>query len=313
MATREIEAHTRRAVASCAVNRRLRIATRGSEQARAQASAVADRLRASGYDAELVLIETEGDLVRDRPIWEIGGRGVFVKEVQRAVLENRADIAVHSAKDLPSSFDADGLMLAGVPERGDPRDALVGSTLAGLARGAVVATGSQRRESQLARLRPDLSFVSLRGNIPSRVRRADEADVDAVVVAVAGVRWVGLEHRLAQTFEADEMIPQVGQGALALECRADDRATASAIGLLDHAPSRRCVEAERAFLRQLGGGCELPVGAHATIDGGQITISGLISSRDGQTAHRDQIVGHDADVGGRLARLLLSRGAHQLL
>lgn len=297
------------------MSRRLRIATRGSEQARAQASAVAERLRHAGHRVELVLIDTTGDLVHDRPIWEIGGTGVFVKEVQRAVLDGRADIAVHSAKDLPSSFDTEGLVLAAVPLRGDPRDALAGATLAALRHGAVVATGSQRRQAQLAHLRPDLHFVGLRGNIPTRIQRADDADVDAVVVAVTGARWVGLEDRLSHIFEVDEMIPQIGQGALALECRADADDVRAALGELNDAGSRFAVDTERAFLRHLGGGCELPVGAYATVDqaGETVTITGVIGSRDGRSAFRDSMSGDEPAVGARLAESLLTRGARALL
>lgn len=292
----------------------LRVATRGSEQARTQAGHVADRLAAAtGRPVELVLIETSGDRVRDRPIWEIGGQGVFTKEVQYAVLEGRADIAVHSAKDLPSSWTTEGLVLASVPERADPRDALAGRALADLAPGATVATGSVRRRTQLAHLRPDLTFVGLRGNIPTRIGRADDPDVDAVVVAVAGATWVGLAHRLADVFEVATMVPQVGQGALAIECRVDDGATREAVAAIEHADSRRRVDAERAFLAHLGGGCELPVGAHAVVDGsGRLHVVGLIASADGREIVRGEAVGEDVRVGAELATRLLAEGGHLL-
>ena len=292
----------------------LRVATRGSEQARAQAGHVAQRLAAvTGRTVELVLIETTGDQVRDRPIWEIGGQGLFTKEVQHAVLDGRADVAVHSAKDLPSSWTTEGLVLACVPERADPRDALAGVALAHLAPGATVATGSTRRRTQLAHLRPDLRFVGLRGNIPTRVARADDADVDAVVVAVAGAAWVGLAHRLVDVLEVSVMVPQVGQGALAIECRADDAATQAAATAIEHGPSRRRVDAERAFLARLGGGCELPVGAHATLDAaGGLHVVGLIASADGREVVRGEAVGDDAAVGTALAQRLLDEGGHLL-
>ena len=292
----------------------LRVATRGSEQARAQAGHVAERLTAAtGRPVELVLIETTGDRVRDRPIWEIGGQGVFTKEVQNAVIEGRADIAVHSAKDLPSSWTTEGLVLASVPERADPRDALAGVALAALAPGATIATGSTRRRTQLAHLRPDLQFVGLRGNIPTRIARADAPDVDAVVVAVAGATWVGLADRLADVFEVSTMVPQVGQGALAIECRADDAATREAVAALEHAASRRRVDAERAFLAHLGGGCELPVGAHATIDGhGRLHVVALIASADGREVVRGAAEGDDPSVGASLAARLLADGGHLL-
>ena len=292
----------------------LRVATRGSEQARTQAAHVAEHLElVTGGRVELVLVDTSGDRLRDRPIAEIGGQGVFTKEVQLAVLDGRADVAVHSAKDLPSSWTTDGLVLAGVPERGDPRDALVGSTLAALHHGATVATGSARRRTQLAHLRPDLRFVGLRGNIPTRVARADGPDVDATVVAVAGAAWVGLAERLADVFEVAVMVPQIGQGALAIECRADDVATRNAVAAIEHAPSRRRVDAERAFLARLGGGCELPVGAHATIDAhGRLHVVGLVASADGSEIVRGEADGDDAAVGTGLAQRLLDEAGHLL-
>lgn len=292
----------------------LRVATRGSEQARAQAGHVADRLTAaSGRRVELVLIETSGDRVRDRPIWEIGGQGVFTKEVQHAVLDGRADVAVHSAKDLPSSWTTEGLVLACVPERADPRDALAGVALADLAEGATIATGSTRRRTQLAHLRPDLRFVGLRGNIPTRIARASDDDVDAVVVAVAGATWVGLEDRIAEVLEVSTMVPQVGQGALAIECRAGDHATIEAVRAIEHGPSRRRVDAERAFLAHLGGGCELPVGAHATLlPGGRLHVVGLVASSDGREVVRGEVEGDEPAIGARLAARLLDEGGRLL-
>jgi hydroxymethylbilane synthase len=276
---------------------------------------VADLLRASDPDLviELVVVETTGDVRADVPLHAIGGQGVFVKEVQQAVLDGRADVAVHSAKDLPSSWITEGLVLACVPERADARDALAGCTLAALAEGATVATGSVRRRTQLAHLRPDLRFVGLRGNIPTRLRRADDADVDAVMVAVAGATWVGMADRLAEVFEVSLMVPQVGQGALAIECRSDDPDTLAALRGIEHGPSRRRVDAERAFLARLGGGCELPVGAHATIDAqDRLHVVGLIASADGRVVMRAEIDGDDAAAGARLAERLLAEGGHLL-
>ena len=295
--------------------RSLRLATRSSEQAKAQSEAVAAKLTAiTGLMVELAFVETMGDLVRDRSIADIGGRGVFVKEVQRAVLDGHADLAVHSAKDLPSSFHAEGLVLACVPERGDARDAMVGYDLQRLPVGGVVATGSQRRQSQLAHMRPDLSFVGLRGNIPTRVAKANEPGIDASVVAVAGARWVGLEHCLAQIFSVDEMVPQIGQGALAIECRTNDVRTQEALAFLQHSVSRRAIDAERSFLAHLGGGCELPVGAHAVIaHDGAITITGVIASIDGRNLFRQTMTGDEVSVGARLAATLLAAGASRLL
>jgi len=291
----------------------LRLATRASKQARLQSEHIAHRLQALGASVELVFIETSGDQVRDRPIWEIGGQGVFTKEVQNAVLDGRADLAVHSAKDLPSSWSAAGLMLACVPERADPRDALVGMSLKALHHGATVATGSVRRKAQLAAIRPDLRFIGLRGNIPTRIDRARDSDVDAIVVAVTGATWVGMADRIDEVFEPEVMLPQVGQGALAIECRQDDHATGDVLRLLEHEPSRRAVECERTYLATLGGGCDLPVGGHAVIDGnGQLKLTALIAARDGSQIHLDSIEGSDPTIGAALAARLLERAGHLL-
>jgi hydroxymethylbilane synthase len=291
------------------------LATRSSEQATAQSRSVAAQLaKIAGMPVELVFVETLGDQVRDRPLAELGGRGIFVKEVQRAVIDGHADLAVHSAKDLPASFHAAGLVLACVPERGDARDGIVGSTVAGLAHGATVATGSQRRQAQLAHRRADLRFVGLRGNIPTRVAKAEEPGIDASLVAVAGARWVGLGDRLAEVFSVDEMVPQIGQGALAIECRVDDHATREVLALFEHGVSRRAVDAERAFLSHLGGGCELPVGAHALIGhDGAITITGVIASVDGRELFKSTMIGSDVHIGKTLAEHLLAAGAARLL
>jgi hydroxymethylbilane synthase len=286
---------------------KLRIATRGSEQATRQSEHIASLLRGHGHEVELVLVSTHGDRDRTTPLHELGGRGIFTKEVQLAVLDGRADIAVHSAKDLPSSLPTEGLVLACVPERSDPRDALVGYAFDQLPHGATVATGSIRRETQLRALRPDLKFVGLRGNIPTRVARADDADVDASLVAVAGARWVGLEHRLAHVFSVDEMVPQVGQGALALECLDGAQDVRDALRAMEHRASRRSVDAERMFLATLGGGCDIPVGAYATVDHDSphddITINGVVCDERG--LRRMTMQGNDIGVGRRLAEALL--------
>jgi hydroxymethylbilane synthase len=243
----------------------LRIATRGSLQARTQSEVVVRLLEAAhpGLAVELVFVETTGDQRQDVPLHQIGGQGVFVREVQRAVLDGRADLAVHSAKDLPS-VTAAGLGLCAVTERRDPRDALVGRSLAELAPGATVATGSVRRRAQLSLLRPDLRFVELRGNIPTRLEKVP-AD-GSIVMAVAALQILGLTERIAEILEPAQMVPQVGQGAVAIECRADDDRTAAFCAAIEHAGSRRDVDVERAFLAELGGGCSLPVGAHVMAD-----------------------------------------------
>ena len=239
----------------------LRLATRGSRQALGQAQAVADAIEAAtGTAVEFVLIETTGDRRLDVPLHTIGGQGVFVKEVQRAVLDGRADLAVHSAKDLPSITD-DGLSIVAFTERRDPRDVLVGSTLADLAHGATIASGSVRRRAQLARVRPDLVFVELRGNIDTRLTKIPEGG--AIVMAAAALQILELTERIADHLPIVEFVPAVGQGCVAVEIRADDERTAELARAVDHAATRRAVEVERAFLAELGSGCSLPVGAHA--------------------------------------------------
>lgn len=291
----------------------LRAATRGSALALWQSDHVAAALveagRAMGLDVdvELVVVETVADRRLDIPIWEMGGKGVFVKEVQAAVLDGRADLAVHSAKDLPA-LTPDELVVAAVPPRADPRDVLIGSTLEGLAVGALVATGSVRRRAQLAWLRPDLTFVGLRGNIATRLAKAD--GVDAIVMAAAALDRLGLDlgDRPVEVLDPEVMLPQVGQGALAIECRAHDARTRDVLSRLDHGPSRQTLEAERAFLAELGGDCDLPAGAYATVADGQLVIEGLLASMDGHVVLRERRsvpVSEGPEAGRALARYLL--------
>jgi hydroxymethylbilane synthase len=286
----------------------VRIATRGSPLARWQAEHVAELLR--GADAtlavELVIVETQGDRRLDVPIWEIGGKGVFAKEVQAAVLDGRADVAVHSAKDLPSGT-VPGLLLAATPERGDPRDALVGAALADLPHGAEVATGSLRRQAQLAAARPDLRFVGLRGNMATRLAKA--AEHDAVVVAAAALDRLGLAEEIAERLSTEIVLPQVAQAALAIECRDADDDLRGLLAAIEHGPTRRCVDAERAFLAELGGDCSLPAAAYATIgEDGELSIEGRLAAVDGSTVLR-----HTAVDGAAVARHLLANGGTQLL
>jgi hydroxymethylbilane synthase len=292
--------------------RRLRVATRGSTLARIQTDHVI-RLLGEGVEVEPVVVETLGDRRADAPIWRLGGQGVFVKEVQAAVLDGRADLAVHSAKDLPSA-PAGGLVIAAVPEREDPRDALVGAALDDLPPGGRVATGSVRRRAQLAWLRPDLTFAGLRGNIETRLAKA--AGHDAVVVAAAALRRLGRDDAAAQVLDTEILVPQVGQGALAVECRTDDGEVRDLLAIADHPPSARAVAAERAYLAEVGGGCDLPVGAHATIDEeGVVRLTGLLAAPDGRVMLRHTASGEDGEALGRaVARHLLDEagGAHLL-
>jgi len=287
--------------------RTLRAATRGSPLAIWQTEHVAAQLHAIDPDlvVEPVVVDTHGDRRLDVPIWELGGKGVFAKEVQAAVLDGRADLAVHSAKDLPS-ISVPGLVIAAVPERGDPRDALVGSSLAGLPDGAEVATGSLRRQVELRRHRPDLRFASLRGNMQTRLAKAHEHD--AIVVAATALDRLGLGEHIAERLDVATMLPQVAQAALAVECREDDADLRSLLASVEHGPTRRCVDAERAFLAELGGDCSLPAAAHAVLDGGALQVQAFLASPDGQVMHRHQATGPDASVGAAAARQLIALG-----
>ncbi len=271
---------------------------------------VATALSANGLpsgDIEFVPVSTSGDLDQVTAMSQMSGRGVFVTEVQAAVLDGRADIAVHSAKDMRSE-PTPGLRLAGCLERGDARDALVGLELDAIPLGGVVATGSQRRLCQLSALREDLRFAGLRGNMARRVAAASRADIDAVVVAVAALQRLGEAHQIAQRFNHDEMVPQVGQGAIAIEHRSGDAATTTAVSEIVDDVTTRCVHAERAFLRTLGGGCDLPTGAYATINpDGSVNMTAMLATPDRTRIAR--VAGSDRDgeqLGVSLARQLMA-------
>jgi hydroxymethylbilane synthase len=287
----------------------LRVATRGSALARWQAERVVQLL---GVEAEYVIVSTRGDERRDVPIHAMGGTGVFVEEVEQAVLDARADVAVHSAKDLPAET-APELVLAALPERGDPRDALVGRPFNEIPTGGRVGTGSVRRRAQLAALRPDLGFAELRGNIPTRLEKA--AGFDAVVLAAAALDRLGLADRIAERVDPSVVLPQVGQGALAIECRADDDGTRELLARVDDAEVRAAVTAERAYLAELGGGCNLPCGALAEADGdGGLRLEALLASLDGRITLRARVDGHDpVTVGAEAARRLVDEEGGRLV
>ena len=258
---------------------------------------VGEDLHGGGF--ELVIVATEGDRRQDVEIHAMGGTGVFVKEVQQAVLDGLAEIAVHSAKDLPSSTP-EGLLLAAVPERADPRDALVGARLDDVPTGGRIATGSVRRRAQLAAVRPDVGFDPLRGNIETRLRKAGEHD--AIVVAVAALERLGLAGEIAEVLDTSLVLPQVGQGALAVECRADDVATLERLMAIDEPDAHRAVEAEREFLARIGGGCDLPVGALAGVLGdGRVALEALVATFDGRVVLRARVEDHDQRRAGATA------------
>lgn len=285
----------------------LRIATRSSAQARAQSEYVGRTLGElhPGLVIEYVLVDTRGDVDASTPLHQMGGQGVFVKEVQRAVLDGRADVAVHSAKDLPSQV-ADGLTIGAVGQRRTPNDALIGRPLVELAEGASVATGSVRRRAQLKRLRPDLRFEELRGNIATRLARIPEDG--AIVMAVAALEILGMTERISEVLDLDDAVPMVGQGAVAVEARTDDQHTLSILSGVDHPQSRRAVEAERAFLAELGAGCAVPVAAHLADDG---TFRAFMATDDGnETVQMTGRIGESDDhrvVGAALAAECRSR------
>lgn len=291
------------------MTRPVRVATRGSELARRQAERVVELL---GRPAELVVVSTRGDRDTRSPIHAMGGTGVFAKEVQDAVLRGDADVAVHSAKDLPAQTP-DGLVIGAVPERADARDALVGSTLDALPTGARIGTGAVRRRAQLASRRPDLAFGELRGNIATRLEKA--AQFGAIVVAMAALERLGLVDRVAEVLEPSVVLPQVGQGALAVECRADDATVAELLGAIDDARAHRELRAERAYLDELGGGCDLPCGALARDRGaGELTLDAVLATRDGRIVLRVADAGTDPEALGRgLARRLLDEHGGSLL
>jgi hydroxymethylbilane synthase len=280
----------------------IRIATRASKLARWQAERVGKLL---GGDVEYVLVTTTGDRDQTSDLHAIGGQGVFTKEVQHAVLEGHADVAVHSAKDLPS-ITPHGLIIAAVPERGDVRDALVGSTLDALPEGGRVGTGSVRRQAQLAAARPDLTFGPLRGNIETRLRKRTELGYDAVVIAYAALERLELAHEATEVLEPWVVLPQVGQGALAVECRADDEHTARRLVAINDVDAHRALRAERAFLTELGGGCELPCGALARIDDRNVTMDALLATTDGKVVvRRERTAPDEVALGTAIAREIM--------
>jgi hydroxymethylbilane synthase len=297
----------------------IRIATRRSPLAKWQANHVAGLLRdrEPGLDVRLHELVTKGDKILDVALARVGGKGLFVKEIEDALLSRDAEIAVHSMKDLPAVV-AEGLVIGAVPVREDPRDALCApraKTLSELKHGARVGTSSLRRGAQLKALRPDLQIEVIRGNVETRLRKTEQG-LDAVVLAYAGLRRLGLAEHATYVFDPSEMLPAVAQGALALECRADDPATLARLAPLDDADTRHRVEAERGLLRRLEGGCQVPIAAHATVSNGRVTLRALVASLDGVRVVRGERVGPVSEarsVGESLGDELLSKGAAEIL
>lgn len=302
------------------MSRILRLGTRGSALALWQAHFVAGRLRelAPECAVELVEIETSGDRIRDVPLAQIGGQGVFTKEIQRALQDGRVDVAVHSLKDLPT-VPVDNLVLAAVPPRGPTGDAIVSrkhTSFAALPPGARVATSSSRRRAQVLHRRPDLTLAEIRGNVDTRLRKLMEQDLDAIILAEAGLVRLGREADITEILDPAWMLPAVGQGALGLECRADDTDTRAILERMNHLPTYYAALAERAFLRGLGGGCTLPIAAAGVVTGDELCLRGAVLSPDGAERIEDLMAAPmlAADATGRaMAENLLARGAAQLL
>ena len=287
------------------------IASRGSQLALWQARWVAAQLSAAGHHCRIETFKTTGDKITDVPLAKVGTKGLFTKEIEEALLDGRADLAVHSLKDLPTELP-EGLVLAAVPEREDPRDAVVGRKLAELPVGARVGTSSLRRAAQLRQLRPDLLVESVRGNLDTRLRKLDEGQYDAILLAAAGLKRLGWGDRIAEILAPEQMCPAVGQGALAIEARADFEKVA----LLDHADTHTAVVAERAVLAALGGGCQVPIGAYATVSEGRVRVLAIVAAPDGSQVIRAEAEGEAAEsagIGARLAADLLERGAREIL
>ena len=298
----------------------VRIGTRGSKLALWQAEWVKSRLENlhSGLAVELTIIKTKGDKILDVPLAKVGGKGLFVKEIEAALSAGSIDLAVHSMKDMPAEIPT-GLCIGAVPVREVPVDALItrdAQTLETLPRGARIGTSSLRRASQLRRARPDIEIVPLRGNLDTRLRKLDEGQMEAIVLAAAGVRRLGLEARISQKLDTEIMLPAVGQGALCIETRDGDTTIAPLVAPLEDAATRIAVTAERAYLHRLEGGCQVPIAGHATLLDGRLTLCGLVSDLEGQTVIKATQVGRPEEaetIGRELAGHLLERGARAVL
>src|SRR5579862_5096951 len=288
------------------------IASRGSKLALWQAHSVQQQLFDLGHLSRIEIIKTTGDKITDVPLGQVGGKGLFTKEIEDALLDGRADLAVHSLKDLPTELPG-GLVLAAIPEREDPRDAILGKRLLDLYPGARVGTSSLRRAAQLRRLRPDLVIESVRGNLDTRVRKLEEGQYDAIVLAAAGLKRLGWANKIAEILPASVMCSAVGQGALAIETTETGRA---AVAPLDHAPTRAAVTAERGVLAALGGGCQVPIGAHATVENDAIHLLAVVISPDGAEYVHAETDGPATDaerIGRELGAKLLAAGARAIL
>ncbi|MFM2125844.1 MAG: hydroxymethylbilane synthase [Acidobacteriota bacterium] len=289
------------------------IGSRGSQLALWQAHHIQARLKELGAESRIEIIKTSGDRIQDVPLSKVGGKGLFTKEIEEALLAKTIDLAVHSMKDVPTELPA-GLVLSAIPEREEPRDALIGARVSDLKAGMKIGTSSLRRSSQLLALGRGFSIEMLRGNVDTRLRKLDEGQYDAIVLAAAGLRRLGWAERITELIAQETMCPAVGQGALAIETREDGGAAHELAKQLDHLPTRRAVTAERALLLVLGGGCQVPVGAHATVQDGQVHLSAIVARPDGSQVVRGKLSGPNPEhVGATLGRTLLDEGASEIL
>ncbi|MBW2501585.1 MAG: hydroxymethylbilane synthase [Deltaproteobacteria bacterium] len=302
------------------MRKHIKIGTRGSLLATTQSTWVKNQIEAQhpGITVELVIIVTKGDKILDVPLAKVGGKGLFVKEIEEALLRREVDLAVHSIKDVPSELPEE-LHLGIIPLRENPHDAFISTRYANLAelpRGATVGTSSLRRRSQLAALRPDLNIVDLRGNLDTRLRKLEEGQFEAIILAAAGLNRLGMKSRATDHFTSGEMLPAVGQGALGIELRKDDTELLEGLSFLNDAETTVAVAAERSFLFRLEGGCQVPIGAFAEVEDDRVHLTGLVASVDGKVVLKETISGPGekaAELGTELANRILARGGRAIL
>jgi hydroxymethylbilane synthase len=298
----------------------IKIGSRASKLALAQAQWVMDRIatRYTDIKVELIKIKTKGDRIINRPLSTIGGKGLFVKEIEESLSRGEIDVAVHSLKDVPAQLP-DNLCIGIFPEREDPHDVMLSKDnihLKDLPAGSCIGTSSLRRAAQILHYRSDLKIVPLRGNLDTRIRKLEGTDIQAIIVAAAGLKRIGLTDRIAQPLSFDYMVPAVGQGALGLEFRLDDEATLHTLQFLDHYATRVAVEAERSFLMELQGGCQIPIAGFARLKNNSLLLDGLVADLDGSIIFRDSIIGspeNAKELGANLAHMLLDAGAEEIL
>jgi hydroxymethylbilane synthase len=295
---------------------RLRIGSRGSQLALWQANHVSGLLRERGHEVEIEVIKTTGDKITEVALAQVGTKGMFTKEIEEALAEGRVDLAVHSLKDLPTELGST-FTLAAVMKRQDPRDVFLSlryTSIRELPKGARVGTSSLRRQAQIKSLRPDLNIFPLRGNVDTRLRKLESGEFDAIILAAAGLNRLGRTERVRQVLPVDVMCPAVGQGALGIEARAKDAATLNELAFLDDGSARRTTAAERALLRTLGGGCQVPIGAYAEAGDGALKLTAIVAEPDGGHVLREQQSGSDPEeLGARVGKALLARGAEAIL